>query len=118
MRNNKIGEMLKTYRRINQMSVEDVSAKLQEKYDLNIAEKTIYGWESNQAHPTCDTFVTLCELYHINNISEVFSQRDPKKNKEFIITPEERLLIERFRKHPEMQDAIRKLLEFPIIEKN
>ena len=60
MKNNKIGDLLKTYRKTNHWSVEDVSIKLKEEYGLNIAEKTIYGWESNQAHPTADTFVALC----------------------------------------------------------
>lgn len=110
MKNNKIGEFLKTYRKINRWTVEDVSVKLKELYGLNIAEKTIYGWESNQAHPTCDTFVSLCEMYHITNITDTFSSNDSKKNKDFIITPEERLIIEQFRKSPEMQDAVRKLL--------
>ena len=113
MKNNKIGELLKTYRKINQWSVEDVATKLKEDYGFNIAEKTIYGWESNQAHPTCDTFVALCEMYHINNVADIFSQTPIKKSKDFIITPEERLIIEQFRKQPEMRNAVKKLLNIP-----
>lgn len=113
MKNNKIGDLLKTYRKTNHWSVEDVSIKLKEEYGLNIAEKTIYGWESNQAHPTCDTFITLCEMYHINNVADMFSQNLPKKSKDFIITPEERQIIEQFRKQPEMRNAIKRLLGIP-----
>ena len=32
---------------------------------LTVAEKTVYGWESNQAHPTSDVFVALCDIYKI-----------------------------------------------------
>lgn len=110
MKNNKIGELLKTYRKINHWSVEDVSVRLKEDYGLNIAEKTIYGWESNQAHPTCDTFVSLCEMYHISNITDIFSKNQSKKNRDFVITPEERQIIEQFRKQPEMRDAVKRLL--------
>lgn len=113
MKNNKIGELLKTYRKINHWSVEDVSTRLKEDYGFNIAEKTIYGWESNQAHPTCDTFVALCEMYHINNVADIFSDKSTKKSKDFIITPEERQIIEQFRKQPEMRTAVKKLLNIP-----
>ena len=113
MKNNRIGEVLKQYRKQNSMSVTDVMVQLRDRYELSVAEKTIYGWESNQAHPTCDTFITLCEMYHINNVADMFSQNSPKKSKDFIITPEERQIIEQFRKQPEMRSAIKRLLGIP-----
>ena len=65
--------MLKKYRKINSLSVNDVVVELQDKYGVNVAEKTVYGWESNQAHPTSDVFVALCDIYKINNISDIFN---------------------------------------------
>ena len=51
MRNDIIGEVLKKYRKANGLEVHDVAILLKERYGLDIADKTIYGWESNQAHP-------------------------------------------------------------------
>lgn len=108
MKNDKIGILLKKYRKQNALSVKDVVIELHDKYDIKVAEKTIYGWESNQAHPTTDVFVALCDIYKINNISDIFHSREPKG---FPITSEERQLIESYRRDPEMQRAIRKLLD-------
>lgn len=107
MKNNKIGEMLKKYRKMNALSVGEVVLELQDRYGVNVAEKTIYGWESNQAHPTSDVFVALCDIYRINNITDVFNSDEPKS---FHITAEERKIIEQYRAYPEMQKVIRKLL--------
>ena len=107
MKNNQIGVMLKKYRKLNALSVQDVVVELHEKYGVNVAEKTVYGWESNQAHPTSDVFVALCDIYKINNISDIFNSREPKG---FPITAEERQIIENYRQHPEMHGVIRKIL--------
>jgi len=54
-------------------------------------------------------FVALCDIYSINNISEAFS--DSSENKGFLITPDERMLVEHYRKNPDLQAAIRKILD-------
>lgn len=100
--------MLKKYRKLNALTVSEVVVELYDKYGVNVAEKTVYGWESNQAHPTSDMFVALCDIYKINSISDVFS--DTKEAKGFPITAEERQIIEQYRNSPELQLAIRKLL--------
>lgn len=107
MKNDQIGIMLKKYRKLNALSVNDVVVELNDKYDVQVAEKTVYGWESNQAHPTSDVFVALCDIYKINNISDIFNSREPKG---FPISTEERKLIENYRQYPEMQGVIRKIL--------
>ena len=107
MKNNQIGIMLRKYRKMNALSVNDVVVELQDKYGVQVAEKTVYGWESNQAHPTSDVFVALCDIYKINNISDVFNSKEPKG---FPITAEERQLIENYRQYPEMQAVVRKIL--------
>ena len=109
MKNNQIGKMLKKYRKINALSVTDVVLELNHKYGVNVAEKTVYGWESNQSHPTSDMFIALCDIYKINNISDMFC--NPVHSKNFMITAEERLLIEQYRKNRDMQNAIRKILD-------
>ena len=109
MKNNQIGYMLKKYRKLNSLSVNDVVVELQEKFGVTVAEKTVYGWESNQAHPTSDVFVALCDIYKINNISDVFS--NAKEAKGFPITSEERRIIEQYRSMPEIQDVIKRILQ-------
>lgn len=108
MKNNQIGYILKKYRKLNSLSVADVVVELYERYNIKVAEKTVYGWESNQAHPTTDVFVALCDIYKINNISHAFSNFN--ENKSFPITAEEREIIEHYRKTPELQDVIRRIL--------
>ena len=113
MKNNRIGEVLKQYRKQNSMSVTDVMVQLRDRYELSVAEKTIYGWESNQAHPTADTFVALCELYKIRNLADTFSESAAKrtaKPKDFLISAEELSLIQQYRKYPELQDAVKRVL--------
>lgn len=107
MKNDQIGAMLKKYRKMNALSVNDVVVELENRYGVKVAQKTVYGWESNQAHPTSDVFVALCDMYKINNISDVFHSKEPKG---FPITAEERRIIEHYRQYPEMQSVIRKLL--------
>lgn len=104
MKNDQIGVMLKNYRKLNALTVSDVVVELNDKYGVQVAEKTVYGWESNQAHPTTDVFVALCDIYKINNISDVFNSKEPKG---FPITAEERKVIENYRLHPEMRGAVK-----------
>lgn len=107
MKNEKISEVLKNYRKLNKLSVRDVSGLLKEK-SLNVAEKTIYGWESGQTQPNADTLLMLCEIYNIENILSTFGYT----NKEPInLTKHEETLIKHYRKHPEIQDAVNKLLD-------
>lgn len=112
MKNNQIGNMLKKYRKLNSLSVNDVVLELQEKYGVNVAEKTVYGWESNQAHPSSSIFLALCDIYKINNLSDAFPNN--KTNKGFPITGEERLLIEHYRQYPEYHGVIQKILNMSL----
>ena len=106
MRNDQIGLLLRRYRKLNQLTIHDVVLELSDKYGVQVAEKTIYGWESNQAHPTTDVFVALCDIYKIGNITEALDG----DAKGFMITPEEREIVERYRQNSDLQPAVRKLL--------
>ena len=109
MKNEQIGKILKKYRKLNLLSVSDVAIELSEKYGVNVAEKTIYGWESNQAHPTAPMLIALCGIYRINNIADVFSNEVEPKG--FPSTQEERHLVEQYRRNEELQPVIRKILD-------
>lgn len=107
MRNEKISRVLKEYRKRNQFTVNEVSLMLHER-SLEVAPKTIYGWESAQANPSADTLLTLCEMYHITDVLSVFGYAEDRSY--FHVTASERALIEAYRSHPEFQSAVNKLL--------
>jgi transcriptional regulator with XRE-family HTH domain len=109
MRNEQIGTVLKAYRKANNLKVRELGVILREEYHINVQDKTIYGWESNQAHPTSDTFLTLCEFYQIEDVPAAFCSKELPASAR--LTKEERRLIKAYRKHPAMQQAIKQLLE-------
>ena len=90
MKNPKIAEKLKYYRKLNKLSVQDVQTYLEEN-NVTAAIKTIYGWESGQTQPSADTLMLLCRLYHIEYILETFGY---KKSSEDSEKTNEKLLIE------------------------
>lgn len=108
MKNKQIAKVLKTYRKQNQYSINDVAMFLKEK-DIKVAPKTIYGWESGQAQPDADTLLVLCEIYNITDILATFGYVEKGT---FPLTTLEKELVIQFRKHPPLQDAVRKLLDF------
>ena len=75
-----------------------------------VADKTIYGWENGRTQPDADTLLRLCCIYEVNDILEGFYYKTPTKTV-FKLTPQEKTLIEAYRKHPDMQTAIQKLLD-------
>lgn len=109
MRNEYIPKALKEYRKKNHFTVNDVSLMLRDR-SIEVAPKTIYGWESGQANPSADMLLTLCELYNISDILSAFGYTDKE---DFYLTAAECDLIKSYRKHPELQPAVHKLLDMP-----
>ena len=71
MKNYKIAEVLKEYRKKNDLSVTQVSNILKE-HNNYAAPKTIYGWESGHTQPDADTLMFLCKLYKVDDVLESF----------------------------------------------
>lgn len=107
MKNELIAKVLKEARKQNALSVRDVVCKLEDR-SVNVAEKTIYGWENGQSEPSVDTLLILCEIYNIKDIQGTFGH---KTEPSMQITDFEKKLILNLRKHPEMLDAVKKLLD-------
>lgn len=108
MKNPKIAEMLKQYRKMNHLSVDEVAQYLHGK-NVDVAIKTIYGWESGQTQPSADNLMHLCRLYKIQDILATFGyQATPDY---FALSRKERQLICSYRKHSELQKAVDKLLD-------
>ncbi|MCR5837191.1 MAG: helix-turn-helix domain-containing protein [Lachnospiraceae bacterium] len=110
---NKLGSLLKEYRKLNGYSVSEVIAMLKDKSYV-VAEKTMYGWENGRSCPDLDTFFTLCEIYNINDVMKAFGY---KESKPFSITEHEKKFIESYRKHKDMQAAVDKILDVTVSDK-
>ena len=112
MKNERIGDMLKKYRKMNSMTVADVVAQLQDRYNLIVAEKTVYGWESDQSLPRTKSLLILCEMYQIDRLSDGLIP-PPTTVSDFPITPDEMELIKQYRKHPEPPEVVHRVLNAP-----
>ncbi len=108
--NDKIGDVLKYYRRLNKLSVVEVADMLVE-YNIHVKPKTIYGWESNQNPPSADKFLVLCYIYKIPDINSSFLEK--KSGKSIKLTKDESLLLRQYREMTDMQPAVRRILEIP-----
>lgn len=113
MKNPNIARALRYYRKLNNLSVDEVSDYLNAQ-NIPAKSKTIYGWENGNSQPNADTLMTLCGYYHIENILETFGySAAPSDETETatILTREERMLLEAYHTHPDMKKAVRRLLE-------
>lgn len=108
MKNPNISKVLKTYRKLNHYSVNDLVVKLEDN-NLPVAPKTVYGWESGQTQPDADTLLVLCKIYKIDNILTTFGYEQAPDD--LLLSEEERHLILQYRSHAEMQSAVKRLLD-------
>lgn len=111
-KNIQIGAALKTMRKNRGWTIHDVVVQLNDLYNIAVAEKTVYGWESDQAYPRTETLLLLCELYQ----SDAFTGNllHIPADKSFPITADERHVIEMYRRHPELQSAVKRVLDVPV----
>ena len=65
MKNPNIARALRYYRKMNNLSVDEVSDYLNAQ-NIPAKSKTIYGWENGNSQPNADTLMTLCGYYHID----------------------------------------------------
>ena len=109
MRNELIPKVLKEYRKRNHYTVKDVAVKLKE-HEMEIAPKTIYGWESGQGKPTADTLL-LCVRFTRSRIFLSSFGYDQPDDPAATLTYHERELIHAYRSHPDLQHAVDILLD-------
>lgn len=67
-----IGEKLRILRESNNMTRKDAVDKLKN-FNIDISDKTLYGYESGRNSANADMFLALCKVYKCNNVMEVFS---------------------------------------------
>lgn len=84
----KVSSLIKSKRKELDYSVKDVVSKLS-KRGIDVSEKTVYGWESGHRQPDADTFLILCDIYQIANLSDEISS---SKESEIISTNEQKVI--------------------------
>ncbi len=109
MKNPHIAKVLKYYRKLNGLSVNEVSEILT-KYEAPAAPKTIYGWESGSTQPDADTLMLLCEIYQIEDVLEAFGYKD-QSSTSLTLTEHEKKLVLKYRELEDMQPAVDRLLD-------
>ena len=63
MNNPKLGTILKELRKISGYSIKEVVNQLK-LHNIQIAEKTLYGYENDANTPNIYTFFALCQIYN------------------------------------------------------
>lgn len=110
-----IGEKLKQLREDNNMTRKEVADKLK-KFDIDISDKTLYGYESGRNSTNADMFLALCQIYKCNNIMGTFSNSVD----DILFTNSEWEIISKYRSlDPHGQDMVDTVLnkEFDRCEK-
>ena len=69
--------------------------------------KTVSAWECGRGQPDADMLLTLCAVYGIKSISDLYGETPENDDG---LTPHERAVIEAYREKPEMQKAVDTLL--------
>lgn len=85
-----ICEGLKLKRKELNLSVREVVEMLASE-NVEVAEKTIYGWESGHRQPDADTFILLCKIYKVTDFS-YFSSVETNLIEQESLSNEEALL--------------------------
>lgn len=109
MNEKNIGSVLRYYRKLHKLSVQDVSEYLFE-HNAKVSVKTIYGWENNHSNPDIQILFLLCDLYKIDDILSAFHIKQ-EASPEIHLTTKEIALIQNYRKYPNLQPAIDKILD-------
>ena len=107
MKDQNIAKVLKESRKKCNLTIADVVSTLKE-CSIDVADKTVYGWENGRAQPDLASLLVLCDLYHIHNILDKFGYTASSSGD---LSTEERLIIYRLRQNKDMMAVVKKLLD-------
>lgn len=113
-----IAAILKQLRKSSHISVKQAVSRLQD-YGIDIASKTLYGYESGLSMPNADVFVALCSIYQCENPTELIehtpyaSDKQPDSTTENTsFHPDELSFLHDFQELDSFgQDIVRQILE-------
>lgn len=100
---------LRWIRKSKGISIEELHNYLL-KNDIQVAKKTVYGWDCGITTPNVKIFVLICQLYGIKNVYDLFNKDTPDMDI-LTITDKEKEVVKQFRKKKEYQSAVLKLLD-------
>ena len=98
---------LKYYREKSGLSIYEVG-KI-----IGKSGKTVSAWENGRGQPDADMLLTLCGVYGIKSISDLYGE-NPLTEAFDKLTPHEQQVINAYRDKPEMQKAVDTLLGIDI----
>jgi transcriptional regulator with XRE-family HTH domain len=99
--NGKLMYLLKEARKNKDLRQQDVANA------VGFKSNALSNWENGRCEPDIDTFVELCKIYEVNCGDILASAYNLEKSS---MSPHEIKVIQKYRKTPEMQDSIDKLL--------
>lgn len=80
----KIAEMLKAKRKELGLSATEVANAMTE-HGIDIAPKTLYGWENGHRQPDADAFLALCNIYGISSLPKSSVASDAMTTEDYTI---------------------------------
>lgn len=95
--NNIFAENLIFYRKKNSMLQKDLAAK------LGVSTSAVSNWESGINYPRLDTVYKICDALEIS-VGQLLGLGDS------LYSRDDQELLDAYKEHPEMQDAVQKLL--------
>ena len=85
MSRERIAQVLKECRKRSNLSVEEVSDSLVNLYQIDMAPRSLYSYESGHRQPDADLLMALCEIYGVTDIAGAF--KEPNENEKKTSTP-------------------------------
>ena len=104
-----IADMLRDKRLERGLKGSDVVQMLKREYDIELSDKTLYGYETGYSSPNIPTFLALCRLYEVEDLAAALEHSKPRRR---TLTATEEKLIQYFRlASPEAQELALKMLK-------
>lgn len=104
-----IMQKLKGVRKSKDISIDELYHFLLEN-NVQVAKKTVYGWDNAITTPNVKIFLLMCKFYDIKDVYSLL-EIDMPEDDILPISNIEKELIEQFRKKEEYQMSILKLLD-------
>lgn len=87
----------------------EVVQRLKQQYDIELSDKTLYGYERAVSSPSIPIFLALCRIYEVEDVAGALEGAKPRRRS---LTGAEEKLVEYFRQaSPEAQDLALKMLK-------
>lgn len=104
-----IADLLKDKRLELGLTGLEVVQRLKQQYDIDLSDKTLYGYERAVSTPNVPLFLALCKIYEIEDVAG--SLERAKTRRRALTVTEERLVTYFRQASPEAQELALKMLK-------